>query len=84
MKGAIKMKQEEFETKVKEMFKDVQKDTLKEAIRLFNCGGVSPEEFESDYRLPKAVLFVALKNITCNYRPIGHEVIEVVGNLEHF
>ena len=78
------MKEYEFEIKIKEMLVDVQKNTFKESIRLFNCGGVDPEEFESDYLLPKIILNVALKNIVNQYKPLSGEGKEVAKNLECF
>ena len=78
------MKQYEFEIKIKEMLKDVEKYTFNKCMHLFNCSGIDPEEFESNYRLPKIVLHAALKEVAGQYRSLTEEDREAAENLAHF
>ena len=57
---------------------------LKECNRLFECGGIDPEEFENDYILPKIILAVALKNLSYQYYPLHKEGKAQAKNLENF
>jgi len=57
---------------------------LKECNRLFECGGIDPEEFENDYILPKIILTVALKNLSWQYRPLSPLGKAQAKNLENF
>jgi len=78
------MKQYEFEIKIKAMLKDVETYTLNKCIHLFNSGGIAPEEFLNNYRLPKIVLHAALKEVAGQYRPLTKEDQKAADNLAHF
>ena len=78
------MKQFDFEDKVKEMVFNLNQDLTKECIRLFNCGGVDPEDYDSDYMLPKIILTVALENLSEGFIPLTKEGKATANNLKHF
>ena len=78
------MKKCEFDIKVKEMLMDSILWLHKDCERLFECGGIDPEDFGNDYLLPKIVLSVALKNLSHQYFPLSKEAKAQAKNLEHF
>lgn len=56
----------------------------KETERLYNSGGIDPELYGNDYTLPRVCLYVALKNVADQYRPVSDNVLKDAKNLEHF
>ena len=78
------MTKNDFNNRIKEMLVDCQEYLLKDCNRLFESGGIDPEEFENDYILPKIILAVALKNLSYQYYPLHKEGKAQAKNLEHF
>jgi hypothetical protein len=77
------MEEVNFKQKVKEMSVDCIKYIEKEADRLFNCGGIDTSSYENNYLLPKIILYVALRNLAEQYRPLSNAKKEA-DNLLHF
>lgn len=78
------MNELDFLDKIKTMLVNLQIDTLNDCQRLFNSGGIDPEEFGNDYLLPKIILHVALQNQADQYRPLQEEGREQANNLRNF
>jgi len=76
--------EEQFEEKVKELIVDIEGRLLIEAKRLYNCGGIDPEDFDDTYGLPKIILSVALKNESYGFCPLSPDYKAAVTNLEKF
>ena len=78
------MTKTQFENKIKEMMKDVIKETLKECTRLFESGAVDTESYENNFSLPKIILAVALEKMSDQYYPLFNGHSEEIRNLKHF
>jgi hypothetical protein len=68
-KGDTKMRQAQAIKKVKSMKRDVARAIDVECNRLLRTGAIDLASYPDDYQLPKALLVVALENISHNYRP---------------
>ena len=77
------MTKAQFTKKVKSMKKDLISYIEKECMRLYDCGGVEPKNYENNYLLPKIVLSVALKNAAFQHEPLS-DYRKVSKNLEKF
>jgi hypothetical protein len=77
------MTKKQFTKKLKEINKDIKNYLEKEALRLFESGGIDTSSYENNYLLPKICLYVALKNTIYQYRPLS-DYIKEANNLENF
>ncbi len=66
------------------MQKEHNEALLKEAIRLFESGGIYPKDFENDFRLPKIIMSTALTNESEQYQPFTRQDRLVAKKLRHF
>ena len=78
------MTKDEFEVKLEDMLTKSISSLRKDGMKLFESGGIDPEEFENDYLLPKIILSVILKNLSFQYLPLSKEAKAQAKNLEHF
>ena len=78
------MNKADFMAKIKEMLPDLNEAILKEAGKLYSCGGVDTGSFDNDYVLPKIVLTVALENQAFQYMPFHPDYKKEVKNLRKF
>ena len=78
------MTKDDFIIRVKDLLAENKDYLLKECNRLFESGGIDPEEFKDDYLLPKIILTVAFKNLSWQYRPLSPIGKEQARNLEKF
>jgi hypothetical protein len=83
-KKEVPMLHAEFETKIYEMIGRLPEALKKECDRLWKSGAIDPEKFGDDYRLPKAILTVALENMACQWMPMSDDLRKDVKNLRHF
>ena len=63
------MTKTQLKKRVSSMKKDINQYIDKEAIRLFDSGGIDRDNYENDYLLPKIILTVALHNLSSQYYP---------------
>lgn len=70
--------------KYRMMKKDLHKALDKEVERLLNSGGIDPEKFENNFRLPKILLCAALHHQVFQYQPLSKEDRRDVTNLTHY
>jgi chlorite dismutase len=56
----------------------------KRAKDLLNSGAIDLEKYENDFRLPKIILSVVLKEASYQYEPLNHMDKKTARNLEHF
>lgn len=73
-----------FRERVDSMLPDLQEAIRKEAMRLFDSGGIDTSAYEGDFQLPKICLTVALENQTHQYMPLTSSGKKAVANLRHF
>ncbi len=66
------------------MRKEHNQALLKEAIKLFESGGVDTKKYEDNFILPGIIMNVALKNEAWQYKPHGDNNRAVAKNLEGF
>jgi len=74
----------QFKKKIKQLIYESVEVLRDNAIELYECGGVDPEDFNNDYELPKIILHVALQNAADNFRPLSTEGKATANNLKHF
>lgn len=51
----------QFEQKVWELAEEAQKDMVNHCLRLYDSGGVEPEDFNDDFELPRVAFRIALE-----------------------
>jgi hypothetical protein len=78
------MTKQQFLKKFKQMLKEHNAQSLKEAERLFDSGGIDPLKYCNDFVLPRIVMHVVLKNEAFQYIPFTDEYKRVALNLEKF
>ncbi len=55
--------------KIDDMTPDLIEAIKKQAVRLYHSGGVDPEKYENNYRLPKILMAVILSEQGNQYTP---------------
>lgn len=78
------MKKNQVIAKYRRMKKELHAGIDKEVERLLNSGGIDPEKFENNFRLPKILLCAALHHQVFQYQPNTKEDRSDVTNLTHF
>ena len=79
------MSKEECEKKIIKIAVKFQQLIVKEALRLYSCGGVNVKEYDNaGYALPKILLSAAIENEKDSYRPLTDEFRDEVKNLMKF
>ena len=76
------MTKTQFKRKTLELIKNL--DIYKECERLFDSGGIEPDDYDDNYELPKIILTVALNNVKSSYYPTCISGREEIENLRHF
>jgi hypothetical protein len=56
----------------------------REFVRLLKSGAIDVSAAANDYELPKAILHVALANVSADYRPLSRQANREVVNLKYF
>ena len=78
------MTKTQFLHKVRSLMPDTRRMLLRECERLFDSGGVDPDDFGDDYALPKMILSVAMEKSASEWRPLSGDYRGVAHNLQHF
>jgi len=71
-----------FLTKTKTLIRRLEKPMMQRAKHLYNCGGVDPENFRNDFRLPMIVMAVMLEEFADQHKQ--NNVNETYNNLKHY
>ena len=84
-KGRKKMiTKTQFKKKIKQLIYESVEVIRDNAINLYECGGVDPEDFSNDFELPKIILHVVLQNRADDCTPLTKEGKATANNLKHF
>ena len=74
----------QFKKKIKQLIYESVEVIRDNAIELYECGGVDPEDYKNDFELPKIILHVVLQNRADDCRPLTTEGKATANNLKHF
>lgn len=69
---------------IRSMEKEMKETIKKECKKLLESGAVDYESYENNFRLPKMLLYVALRNTSSQYYPLTKEGRKEVKNLLNF
>ena len=78
------MNKVDFKEKIDSMLPELMQTLRKECERLYDCGGVNPDDYENDFRLPKLILSVAIRSKASQYTPLNAQDKRIARNLEYF
>lgn len=78
------MTHNQFKERIKELLEHRIAAIQSRCWSLFLSGGVDAPSYGDDYALPKAVLYVALRDAAEEIRPLSDDLKEVAENLAHF
>jgi len=73
-----------FREKVDSLMPDLVEYIRKQSDRLYSCGGIDTSKYEDDFRLPKLIISVVLKDAILQFSPMSVQDIKNARNLEHF
>jgi len=78
------MTKRQYMQKIRSLLRIQDKAILVRAGNLWDSGAFDSNDYENDYRLPKAIVHVIDKEMADNWRPLAPEQKELVENLSHF
>lgn len=77
-------RRKECEALVSEMAESFSSLLKKEAMRLYDSGGVDPDQYGNTYRLPNILMSAALENLKSSYLSRDPKDRKTVANLRFF
>lgn len=82
--GEAEVSQESILKKVEEMINDDKGWLLKKCKSLLNSGGVDPDDFGDDFRLPRILYYAALGDLRDNRKSLHPSDLKIAKDLSHY
>lgn len=78
------MNQDQFDPKYEQLVQQVADYLKRDGKRLLKSGGIDPEIYADDYRLPLIILNAAMEDAKASFAPLRVSDHKAAKNLSHF